>query len=61
MMTPQAPLSRKEFRRMMAAIKRSNAPGKAERIAQAQAKRDRKNLKRSLAGRPLYVALYSEA
>ena len=40
------PLTRKEFRRMMNAVARANAPGKEDRIAAAQVKRDRKNAKR---------------
>jgi hypothetical protein len=38
---------RKEFRRIMRAIQRANAPGKEGRIEAAAAKRDRRNAKRA--------------
>lgn len=42
----QARQRAKHFRRIMNAVARANAPGKDDRIAAAQAKRDRKNVKR---------------
>lgn len=47
---PQA-LTRKEFRRIMNAVARANAPGKEDRIAAAQDKRDRRNETRSKSAR----------
>jgi hypothetical protein len=41
------PPTRKEFRRIMNAVNRSNAPGRDERIAAAVSKRDRRNAKRA--------------
>jgi hypothetical protein len=41
------PLTRSQFRRIMSAVSRANAPGKDERIAAARAKRDRRNAKRA--------------
>ena len=41
-------LTRKEFRRIMNAVARANAPGKEDRIAAADAKRQRKNAKRAV-------------
>jgi len=41
------PLTRKEFRRIMNAVSRANAPGRDGRIAAAQAKRDRRDAKRA--------------
>ena len=41
------PLTRAELRRYFYAVQRANAPGKEDRIANAQAKRDRKNAKRA--------------
>lgn len=42
------PLTRKQFRRVMNAVARANAPGKDGRIEKAASKRDRKNAKRAL-------------
>jgi len=47
-MTPQAAerARLKQVRRIINATKRAHAPGREERIAKAQAKRERKNAKR---------------
>jgi len=47
-----APLTRKQFRAIQAAMKRAYAPGRAERIQAAIEKRSRKNAKR-LSNQPL--------
>lgn len=43
----QQPLTRKQFRRIQNAIARAYAPGREDRIAAAQAKRDRRAAKRA--------------
>jgi hypothetical protein len=43
----QALQERKRFRAIQAAVARANAPGREERIAAAQAKRDRRQAKRA--------------